>query len=161
MAGPGDLLVWAFLAVSATAQDVRDALEVGDLICEFRTPLQQDLLADLRYELPPANLMLIYERVKPESANVVSTGRVGKRRVVVRTVEDQVHFIEPDGPSVRVTTLTHCKDTRWKEGIETCVRFSARHAWHFDTAGALGPVPERVRAPAGTSVGMCEAWNAN
>jgi hypothetical protein len=153
-------LFLTLLAVPASAQDVRDALEAGDLICEFRTPLQPDLLADLRYELPRPNLMLIYERVKADSASVVSSGRVGKRGVIVRSVDEALHFIEPDGPSVRVTTLTDCKDTRWKDGVETCVRFSARHAWHFDTVGALGPDPARVRAPAGASVGMCEAWNA-
>lgn len=153
-------LLLSSLAVSAAAQDVRDALEAGDLICEFRTPLQQDLLADLRYELPRPNLMLVYERVKADSAHVVSSGRVGKRGVVVRAVNDTLHFIEPDGPSVRVTTLTECKDTRWKNGVETCVRFSARHAWHFDRVGALGPDPARVRIAAGASIGSCEAWNA-
>jgi hypothetical protein len=150
-----------FFALPAAAQDVHDALEAGDLICEFRTPLQPDLLADLRYELPRANLMLVYEQVNADSAKVVSTGRVGKRPVVVRAVRDTLHFIERDGPSVRVTTLSDCKDTRWKDGVETCVRFSARHAWHFDTIGALGPDPERVRVPAGASVGMCEAWNSD
>ncbi len=153
-------LLLSALAASAAAQDVRDALEAGDLICEFRNPLQHDMLADLRYELPRANLMLVYERVNGDSARVVSSGRAGKRPVVVRTVNDSLHFIEPDGPSVRVTTLTECKDTRWKDGVETCIRFSARHAWHFDTNGALGPDPARVRVPAGASVGMCEAWNA-
>jgi hypothetical protein len=153
-------LVLASLAASAAAQDVRDALESGDLICEFRTPLQQDLLADLRYELPRPNLMLVYERIKADSASVIASGRVGKRRVVVRAGNDALHFIEPDGPSVRVTTLTECKDTRWKDGVETCVRFSARHAWHFDVVGALGPDRERMRVPSGASIGICEAWNA-
>ena len=157
---PAIALLLALLALPAAAQDVHDALEAGDLKCEFRTPLQQDMLADLRYELPRANLMLVYERVQADSAKVVSTGRVGKRPVVVRAVRDTLHFIEPDGPSVRVTTLTDCKDTKWKDGVETCVRFSARHAWHFDTIGALGPDPERVRVPSGASIGVCEAWNA-
>jgi hypothetical protein len=156
----GVALLIALGAVSAAAQDVRDALKAGDLICEFRNPLQQDLLADLRYELPRASLMLVYERVNAESASVVASGRAGKRRIVVRPLPDALHFIEPDGPSVRVTTLTDCKDTRWKDGVETCVRFSARHAWHFDVAGALGPDPQRLRVPSGASVGACEAWNA-
>ena len=154
------LFVLALLPATAAAQDVQDALEAGDLICEFRNAFQHDLLADLRFELPPANLMLIYERVTAESAHVISSGRIGRRRIVVRQVRDMLHFIEPDGPTVRVTTLTECKDTKWRDGVETCVRFSARHAWHFDAAGALGPDPERVRAPAGGSVGVCEAWNA-
>ena len=158
---PGLALLLALFAASAAAQDVHDALEAGDLICEFRTPLQSDLLADLRYELPPANLMLVYERVKADAAQVVSSGRVGRRPVVVRSVRDTLHFIERDGPSVRVTTLTDCKDTRWKDGIETCMRFSARHAWHFDAIGALGPDLDRVRVPGGASVGVCEAWNAD
>jgi hypothetical protein len=151
----------AFLAASAAAQDVHDALGAGDLICEFRNPLQHDLLAGLRYEPPRANLMLVYERVAAESAQVISSGRVGKRPIVVRAANDMLHFIERDGPSVRVTALTECKDTRWKDGVETCVRFSARHAWHFDTHGTLGPDPARVRLPAGASVGVCEAWNAD
>lgn len=156
------LVAIALLAAAPlAAQDTRDALEAGDLICEFRNAFQRDLIADLRDELPRANLMLIYESVTPNSAHVVSSGRVGKRRVHVRAIGDTVHFIEPDGPSVRVTTLTECKDTKWKDGVETCVRFSARHAWHFDVTGALGPDRERVRVPSGASVGVCEAWNAD
>jgi len=46
-----------------------------------------------------------------------------------------------------------------KDGVHTCVRFSARHAWHFDVAGTLGPDLTRLRVPSGASVGVCEAWN--
>jgi hypothetical protein len=45
-----------------------------------------------------------------------------------------------------------------KDGVDTCVRFAARHAWHFDVAGTLGPDLSRVRVAAGASVGVCEAW---
>ncbi|MGH8675256.1 MAG: hypothetical protein ACREVG_13205, partial [Burkholderiales bacterium] len=148
------------LAAPAAAQEVRDALDARDLICEFRNPFQRDLIADLRDELPPANLMLVYESVTASSAHVISSGRAGRRPVQIRAVGDALHFIERDGPSVRVTTLTECKDWKWKDGVETCVRFGARHAWHFDVVGTLGPDLERVRVPGGASVGVCEAWNA-
>ena len=155
------VLTLAFFTASAAAQEVRDALEARDLICEFRNPFQRDLIADLRDELPPANLMLVYESVTASSAHVISSGRVGRRAVQIRAIGDVLHFIEPDGPSVRVTTLTECKDWKWKDGVETCVRFGARHAWHFDVAGTLGPDPDRVRVPGGASVGVCEAWSAD
>ena len=151
----------ALLAVPAAAQEVRDALDARDLICEFRSPFQRDLVADLLADPPPANLMLVYEGVTEKSAQVISTGRVGKRSVVIRTIGDTVHLIEPDGPSVRVTTLTECTDTRVKDGVDTCVRFSARHAWHFDVVGTLGPDESRVRMPTSASVGVCEAWKTD
>ena len=152
-------LAIALLAVPAAAQEVRDALDARDLICEFRNPFQRDLFANLSDDPPPANLMLVYERVTETSAQVIASGRVGRRPVLIRSVGDTVHLIESDGPSVRVTTLTECKDWRFKDGVETCVRFSARHAWHFDVAGTLGPDLARLRVPAGASVGVCEAWN--
>ena len=148
----------AFLAVPAAAQDVHDALDVGDLICEFRGPFERDLFAALTEEPPPANLMLVYEGVTEKSAQVVASGRAGRHPVVIRTIGDTVHLIEPDGPTVRVTTLTECKDTRVKDGVDTCVRFAASHAWHFDVAGTLGPDLSKVKVPAGASAGYCEAW---
>ena len=151
-------LAIALLAVPAAAQDVRDALDAKDLICEFRNPYQRELFADLLNEPPRANLMLVYEAVSESSAKVISSGRVGKREVVIRSIDDTVHLIERDGPSVRVTTLTECKDTRVKDGVDTCVRFAARHAWHFDIAGTLGPDLGRAKAPSLASVGVCEAW---
>ena len=152
-------LAVALLAAPAAAQEVRDALDARDLICEFRNPFQRDLFAALTEDPPPANLMLVYEGVTASSAKVIASGRVGRRPVLIRSLGDTVHLIEPDGPSVRVTTLTECKDWKWKDGVETCVRFGARHAWHFDVAGTLGPDLTRLRVPAGASVGVCEAWN--
>ena len=154
-------LAVALLAAPAAAQEVRDALDARDLICEFRNPFQRDLFAALTEDPPPANLMLVYEGVTASSAKVIASGRVGRRPVLIRSLGDTVHLIEPDGPSVRVTTLTECKDWKWKDGVETCVRFGARHAWHFDVAGTLGPDLDRVRVPGGASVGVCEAWNAD
>ena len=148
----------ALLTAPAAAQEVRDALDAKDLICEFRNPFQRDLFAALTEELPPSN-MLVYEGVTENSARVIASGRIGKRPVLIRTIGDTVHLIESDGPSVRVTTLTECKDTRVKDGVDTCVRFAARHAWHFDVAGMLGPDVSRIKVPSGASVGVCEAWS--
>jgi len=147
----------ALLAAPAAAQEVRDALDAGDLICEFRNPFQRDLFAALTEDLPPSK-MIVYEGLSEKSARVIASGRVGRRPVVSRTVGDAVHLIERDGPSVRVTTLTECRDTRVMNGVDTCVRFAARHAWHFDVAGTLGPDLSRLRVPSGASVGYCEAW---
>ena len=154
-------LAIALLAAPAAAQEVRDALDARDLICEFRNPFQRDLVADLLDVPPPSNLMLVYEGVTENSAQVIASGRAGKREVLIRPIGDTVHLIERDGPSVRVTTLTECRDTRVKDGVDTCVRFAARHAWHFDVAGTLGPDPSRVRVAAGASVGVCEAWKTD
>ncbi len=154
-------LAVALLAAPAAAQEVRDALDARDLICEFRDPFQRDLVADLLDAPPPSNQMLVYEGVTEKSAQVIASGRVGKRSVIIRSVGDTVHLIEPDGPSVRVTTLIECTDSRMKEGVDTCVRFAARHAWHFDVVGTLGPDPSRVRVAAGASVGVCEAWKTD
>ena len=145
----------------AAAQGVRDALEAGDLICEFRDGFRSSLLADLSTDPPAASLMLVYESVTANSAQVMSSGRSGKRPVHVRAIGEVVHLIEPEGPSVRVTTLTECKDWKWKNGAETCVRFAARHAWHFDWRAYLGPDLPRARVPSGAAVGVCEPWDSD
>jgi len=152
-------LVLLVVSAPAAAQDVRDALEAGDLICEFRDGFRHNLIADLSDSPPRADLMLVYESVTADSAQVVSTARPGKRPVHVRAIGEAVHLIEPEGPSVRVTTLTECRDWRWKNGVETCVRFAARHAWHFDWRAYLGPDTSRVRVPSAAAIGVCEPWN--
>ena len=153
-------LAWLVAVAPAAAQDVRDALQAGDLICEFRDGFRRNVFADLAGP-PVADQMLMYESVTADTAKVLASGRPGKRPVQVRAVGDAVHLIERDGPSVRVTTLTECKDWKWKDGVETCVRFAARHAWHFDTVAYLGPDVARARVPDGASVGVCEAWNVD
>lgn len=153
------LLLGLLAAAPAAAQDVRDALEAGDLICEFREGFRRNLFADLSSGPPGADLMLVYESVTADSAQVVASGRSGKRPVRVRAIGETVHLIEPDGPSVRVTTLTACKDWKWKNGVETCVRFAARHAWHFDSVSYLGPEITRARVPSGAALGVCEPWD--
>lgn len=152
-------LVLLVVSAPAAAQDVRDALEAGDLICEFRDGFRRNLLADLGNDPPRADLMLVYESVNANSAQVVSTARPGKRPARVRAIGNAVHLIEPDGPSVRVTTLTECRDWKWKNGVGTCVRFAARHAWHFDWRAYLGPDLPRARVPSGAALGVCEPWN--
>lgn len=151
--------VLCVVSVPAAAQDVHDALEAGDLICEFRDGFRRSLIADLSDSPPRADLMLVYESVTADSAQVVSTARPGKRPVRIRAIGDEVHLIEPDGPSVRVTTLTECRDWKWKNGVETCVRFAARHAWHFNAVSYLGPEIARARVPSGAAFGVCEPWN--
>ena len=81
-------LAIALLAAPAAAQEVRDALDARDLVCEFRNPFERDLFAALTEDPPPANLMLVYERVTESSAQVIASGRVGRRPVVIRTVGD-------------------------------------------------------------------------
>lgn len=148
-------------ATSAAAQDMRDALEAGDLICEFRDGFRRSLIADLSASPPRADLMLVYESVTAESAQVVSTARPGKRPVRIRAIGEAVHLIEPEGPSVRVTTLTRCDERKWKNGVETCVRFATRHVRHFDWLAYFGPDASRVRVPGGAAVGVCEPWDNN
>lgn len=151
------------------AQYVHDALKAGDLICEFREGYRRSVVADLALQRPPADLMLVFESIRMEAgprttdaagtASAYSSRTPGKRPAVVRATPNAVHFIQPVGPSVRVTTLSSCEQWRWKRGEETCVRFSARHAWHFDTLAQRIPDTSFARQPSGGASGNCEAWN--
>ena len=62
------LVALALAAAPAAAQDVRDALSVGDLICEFDHGTRRSLLADLAGEPQSTELLLVYEAVQPGSA---------------------------------------------------------------------------------------------
>lgn len=155
------LLALAFAAAPAAAQDVRDALSVGDLICEFDHGYRRSLLADLVGEPQSTELLLVYEAVRPESAQVLSTRAPGRRPVLVRATGKAVHFIERLGPSVRVTTLTGCERRKWKNGAQTCVRYAAQHAWHFDALAAADPDRAFERLPSGASKGRCEPWRVD
>jgi hypothetical protein len=115
------------------------ALAAGELICEFHASPE---------------LMLVYEAIGERSAEVVSSARPGRREVLVRPSVGQLHLIERDGPSVRVTTLTGCT----RGAGEACTRFAARHAWHFDANAHLDPEHSLERQPAGASTGSCEPW---
>lgn len=153
------LCALALAGAPAAAQDLRDALAVGDLICEFGPAFRRSLLADLVGEPPSSELLLVYEAVRPESAQVLSTRAPGRRPVVVRATPAAVHFIERLGPSVRVTTLTGCERRKWKNGGQTCVRYAAQHAWHFDAQAAADPDLAFERLPSGASKGRCEPWS--
>lgn len=152
-------LLLSFVTAPAAAQDVRDALEAGELICEFRHGFKRSLLADLAGRPREADLMLVYESVSADAAQVVSSERPGRKQVRVRATDRAVHLIEPAGPSVRVATLTKCQRWKWKNGVETCVRFSARYAWHFDAAAHIDPDASLERQPSGASTGACEPWS--
>ena len=147
--------------LAGQAQTLDDALEQGDLICEFREGWRRSLIADLVGEPDPVALLLVYENVTPADAAVLSSKTPGRKPVAVRATDHGVHFIEQVGPSVRVTTLTGCERTKWKDGVETCVRFPARHAWHFDTRALLEPDAAFAQLPSGASVGACEPWKVD
>ena len=155
------LLAWALAAGPAAAQDVRDALAVGDLICEFGGDGRRSLLADLVNAPRASDLLLVYEAVTPDSAQVLSTSAPGRRPVLVRATGTAVHFIERVGPSVRVTTLTACERAKPRRGVPTCVRFAARHAWHFDERAATDPDRAFAQLPSGAAAGRCEPWQAD
>jgi hypothetical protein len=152
------LCALAFAAAPAAAQELRDALAVGDLICEFDSGYRRSLLADLVGEPQSSDLLLVYEAVQPESAQVLSTRAPGRRPVVVRATGKAVHFIERIGPSVRVTTLTGCERRKWKNGAQTCTRYTAHYAWHFDALAAADPDRAFEGLPSGASKGRCEPW---
>lgn len=153
------LMVLALLAAPAAAQELHDALEAGDLICEIRHGYRRNVFADLSPSQPAIGLMLVYESIGAQSARVVSSQRPGKHPVQVRVTANAVHFIEPVGPSVRQTTLTRCEKTGWtKKGYESCVRFAARHVWHFDTSAYADPDAALARLGQSVSTGSCEPW---
>jgi hypothetical protein len=133
-------------------------LAAGELICEFSDGYRKSLLAAIAGDPPRAELMLVYEAVGQDSAQVFASGKPGRRPVQVRATERLVHFIQDDGPSVRVTTLTDCTRTKWGAGQEICTRFEARHAWHFDTLARFAPDASFERVPSGAATGSCEPW---
>ncbi len=134
------------------------ALAAGELICEFSDGYRKSLLADLAGDAPRTELVLVYEALTPNGAQVLSTRRPGRRAVDVRATENYVHLIQSEGPTVHVTTLTACTRTKWRDGEELCTRFSATHAWHFDAATQRAPDAAYARLPSGSARGFCEPW---
>ena len=133
-------------------------LAAGELICEFSDGYRKSLLAEIAGDPPRTELLLIYEALDPHSAQVLSTARPGRRPVEVRATERHVHLIQSDGASVRVTTLTGCTRQHLRGDEEICTRFSARHAWHFDTTAQFAPDASFTRLPSGSATGVCEPW---
>jgi hypothetical protein len=134
------------------------ALAAGELICEFSDGYRKSLLAEIAGDPPRTELLLVYEALGPQSAEVLSTTRPGRRPVEVRATGRHVHLIQSDGASVRVTTLTGCTRQHLRGDEEICTRFSARHAWHFDTAAHFTPDASFARLPSGAASGVCEPW---
>ena len=147
-------------ASPSEAQFLRDALQARELVCEFGEGYRHDVVAGLAVPRT-GNLLVIYEAVTAESAEALSTQRPGRRPVRVRATDDAVHFIEPIGRSVRVTTLTACERWKARRGREMCVRFTARHAWHFDTLAHLRPRDSFASQPSGAQAGACEPWSVD
>ena len=136
-------------------------LAAGELICEFHDGYKRSLIADLLKEPRRVEQLLVYEQVNASSAEALSSRTPGRRSVVVRAPGDNVHFIERVGQTVRVTTLTRCERTKQRAGEEVCTRFSARHAWHFDTSAHLDPEGSLARQPSGAATGTCEPWKVD
>ena len=122
------------------------ALSAGELICEFDDAHQRSLLAALAGDPPRVESVLLYD---VERARVLDSRRSGRKPIVVRQDAAGVHFVEEDGPSIRVTSLIAC--TRGPD--ESCTRFAARHAWHFDRLAQ--------EAPPGGASGSCEPWRVD
>ena len=137
------------------------ALAAGELICEFSDGYRKSYLAELNRDAPRSELLLVYEAVKDDSATVIASSRPGRKRVQVRTDNEYIHFIQVEGPSVRVTTLTGCSRSKLRGDEETCTRFTARHAWHFDTSAHLEPDASFKRQPTGGASGSCEPWRVD
>lgn len=134
------------------------ALAAGELICEFSDGYRKSLLAEIAGDPPRTELVLVYEALRADSAQVLSTRRPGRRDVRVHAAGEHLHLIQHDGAAVRVTTLTACTRTGWRGGEEICTRFEARHAWHFDTSAHLDPERSLARQPRGAATGVCEPW---
>jgi hypothetical protein len=105
------------------------ALAAGELLCEF-----------------DSGAMLLYAMKSADEGAVLQAGRAGRRPVFLRESSGQVHLVQDDGASIRMTTLTSCIQTKGS----ACTRFTAAHAWHFD---------HRARKlPHGAAPGRCEPW---
>ncbi len=134
------------------------ALAAGELICEFSDGYRKSLLAEMAGDAPRTELVVVFEALSRDEAQVLSTAKPGRRPVQVRSTGEFLHLIEREGPSVRVTTLTGCTRTRQRDGEEICTRFDARYAWHFDTAALVEPDASFKRQPSGAATGSCEPW---
>lgn len=154
-------LALALAAGPAASGGLHDALTVGDLICEFGRDGGRSLVAELAGGPQASDLLLVYEAVTPDSAHVLSSEAPGRRPVLVRATAKAVHFIERLGPSVRVTTLTGCEHRRLRGGVRTCVRYAARHAWHFDVRALADPDRAFAELPSGAARGQCEPWQVD
>jgi len=132
------------------------ALAAGELICEFSDGYRKSLLAEIAGDAPRTELILVYEAIAPQSAEVLSTRKPGRHAVEMLSTEKNVYFVQRDGPSVRSTVLTGCLRERASDG--TCTRFSARHAWTFDAAIHRDPDAALARQPSGAATGTCEPW---
>ena len=132
------------------------ALAAGELICEFNDGYRKSLLAEISGDAPRTELLIVYDEITRDSAKAVVSRRPGRRSVEVRSTGKNVYFIQADGPSVRVTTLTGCLRESVRDG--TCTRFSARHAWTFDDSMRVDPDAALARQPSGTATGTCEPW---
>ena len=137
------------------------ALAAGELICEFTDGYRRSLLAELAGDAPRTEMLLVYESLKSHSAEVLSSRKPGRAPVVVRAGARYVHFIQDEGSSVRVTTLTGCTRMKSKNGEELCTRFTARHAWHFDRSAQRDPDGSFSRQPSGAATGLCEPWRVD
>ena len=134
------------------------ALAAGELICEFSDGYRKSLLADIAGDPPRTELVLVFEAVRGRGAEVLSSRQPGRRKVQVIPAGEHLHFIQSEGPSVRVTTLTGCLRTRVRSDGEVCTRFSAQHAWHFDATAHVDPEAALRRLPSGAASGVCEPW---
>ena len=134
------------------------ALAAGELICEFSDGYRKSLLAHIAGDAPRTELVLVFEGVRGQGAEVLSSAQPGRRAVKVVPAGENLHFIQSQGPSVRVTTLTGCLRTRVRGESEVCTRFSAQHAWHFDATAHVDPEAALRRLPSGAASGVCEPW---
>lgn len=155
---PALALLLAAAALPAAGAGVQDALRAGELICEFKAGYKRSMIADMLGDVQPVEQMIVYEAVRKDSARVVSTRSPGRKDVSIHATAKAVHLIERLGPSMLVTTLTRCERTAWRKGEEICTRFTALHAWHFDTLALKDPDASFERLPTGALRGACEPW---
>ena len=136
-------------------------LAAGKLVCDFPGPYQRSVIANLSREAQRNGQLVVYEKLDAESARALSSAQPGRRVVRVVATERAIHLIQPEGASARVTTLTRCEKWRTKKGEDVCVRFTARHAWHFDPAVYSDPDAAFAKLPSGVRAGACEPWQTD
>lgn len=134
------------------------ALAAGELICQFDDGHRRSYLAQLAGDRPQVEAVLLYEVREGSDSAVLDSRRTGRRAVAAREDAGRLHLIESDGATVRVTTLMEC--TR-SNAAGACTRFSASHAWHFDTRARQEPDASFRRQPSGAASGSCEPWRVD
>ena len=152
------IAIAAPLATGASLPELDQLIEARDLICHFRKAGASP--APFPRRGPEFDMMQVIEKIDAvaKTARSVSTSSVGRKSLSVYRTDTRVHFVQRLERSVVVTTVEACETWRTKRGIESCTRYRALNAWHFDQTVHLDPDASFLKLPGVSYTGHCEPW---